>query len=95
MRVKWLKTALAHLQELPTWIEEDFVAAAGDSVAPKVRSVISAIEQLAENPAAPHGRAGRIAGTRECGVYFDHYTVIYRVQSGVFQVLGILPHVPR
>ena len=91
MQIRWLRTALAHIIELPSWIEQDFAAAGGDTVDQKVRAIIGTINELAANPARASSRAGRIAGTREHSLLFDHYTLIYRVRDHAFEVLGILP----
>lgn len=91
MRVRWLRTALAQLGELPIWIEEDFPAAGSDTVAQKVRAIVATINRIADNPASEAGRAGRIMGTREHSLFFGHYTLIYRVRGTAFEVLGVLP----
>jgi hypothetical protein len=91
MRIRWLRTALAQLEQPPNWIEEDFRAAGNDTVMLKVRGVIAAIKQLAEDPAPETSSAGRIAGTREQPLLFGYYTLIYRVRGSVFEVLGVLP----
>jgi hypothetical protein len=91
MRIRWLRRALAQLEQLPNWIEEDFRAAGNDTVMLKVGGAIAAINQLAENPAPESSRAGRIAGTREQPLLFGYYTLVYRVRGAVFEVLGVLP----
>jgi hypothetical protein len=91
MRIRWLRTALAQIIELPSWIEQDFPGAGSDTVAQKVRTIIGTIKELAADPAKASSRAGRIAGTREQPLLFDHYTLIYRVRNPAFEVLGILP----
>ncbi len=91
MRIRWLRTALAQLNELPNWIEEDYRAAGNDTVMQKVRTILATINQLAENPTSEANRAGRIAGTREHSLFFGHYTLSYRMRGPVFEVLGVLP----
>ncbi len=91
MQVRWLRTALAQIIELPSWIEQDFPGAGSDTVAQKVRTIIGTINEVAAAPARASSRAGRIAGSREHPLLFDHYTLIYRVRDPAFEVLGILP----
>jgi hypothetical protein len=57
----------------------------------KVRTILAALNQLAENSRSEASRAARIAGTREHSLFFGHYTLIYRMRGPVFEVLGILP----
>ena len=83
MRVRWLRKALANLDEEGEYIARDNPAAA----ARVVLRILSAVELLKQNPAI--GRPGRVAGTRELVVTETPYVVPYRVREDVVEVLRV------
>jgi len=83
VRVRWLRKALANLDEEGEYIARDNPAAA----ARVVLRILSAVELLKQNPAI--GRPGRVAGTRELVVTETPYVVPYRVREDVVEVLRV------
>lgn len=83
MRVKWLRLAMADLDEVEAWIVRDNPAAAV-SVLLKIAKTVSL---LATQPGI--GRAGRIPGTKELVVPDTPYIVPYRVKSNVVEILRV------
>ena len=83
MRVRWLRRALANLEEEAQYIAADNPAAAGRSVATK----FAAVDRLARHPAI--GRTGRAPGTRELVVSGTPYVIPYRVWGGALEILRV------
>lgn len=81
MRVRWLRAALADLDDGATYIANDNPAAARRFVA----SVVAGVERLTEHPAM--GRPGRVAGTRELVLPPD--IIPYRVRHHTIEILRI------
>jgi toxin ParE1/3/4 len=74
MQIKWLRKALAKLDEEAEYISRDDLAMARKIV----QQIHEAISMLAKNPSL--GRPGRIFGTRELVVPGTRYLVAYRVR---------------
>jgi len=83
VRVRWLRKALANLEEEGQYIAKDDPAAA----ARVVLRILRAVELLKENPAM--GRPGRVTGTRELIVTETPYIVPYRVREDVVEILRV------
>lgn len=83
MRVKWLRRALADLDEVEAFIAQDNPSAASEVVARIVRTVTL----LKDRPGI--GRPGRVPGTKELVVSETPYIVPYRVTNDTVQVLRI------
>ena len=83
MRVRWLRVALANLEEETDYIAEDNPAAADRLV----QRIMRAVNLLAKNPAM--GRPGRVSGTRELVVGDTPYIVPYRVRANAVEVLRV------
>ena len=83
MRVRWLRKALANLDDEATYIATEDPAAARQVV---VR-VLKAVNRLAEQPAL--GRPGRVPGTRELVVVKTRYIVPYRVRGETVEILRV------
>lgn len=83
MRVRWLRQALANLDEEARVIAQDDPAAARLVVA----RVQAAIALLQEQPGL--GRPGRVPGTRELLVPRTRYLVPYRVRGDAVEVLRV------
>ena len=83
MRVKWLKKALANLDNGAKYIAEDNPQTARIVVTKILRSV----SQLADNPAL--GKPGRVAGTRELVVQNTRYIIPYRVRNNCIEILRV------
>jgi addiction module RelE/StbE family toxin len=81
MRIRWLRKALANLDEEATYIAADDPNAARLVV----RRVFEAVEQLTEHPGA--GRPGRVPGTRELVVGKTRYILPYRVRGDTVEIL--------
>lgn len=84
MRVRWLRKALANLDEEAEYIAKDNPAAAGRLVL----RILAEAELLRDNP--PMGRAGRVPGTRELVVAGTPYIVPYRVRDELVEILRVL-----
>jgi len=74
MQIKWLRKALANLDEEAEYISRDDPAMARKIV----QQINEAVSMLAKNPSL--GRPGRIFGTRELVVPGTRYLVPYRVR---------------
>jgi toxin ParE1/3/4 len=83
VRVRWLRQALANLDEEAEYIAKDDRAAAGRWA----NRILEAVDSLPENPAI--GRAGRVPGTRELVVPGTKHIVPYRVRGGVVEILRV------
>ena len=83
MRVRWLRKALANLDEEADYIAQDNPVAAGRLVL----RILEEAELLRENPAM--GRAGRVEGTRELVVAGTPYILPYRVRGEVVEILRV------
>ena len=83
VRIRWLGSALADLDEIEAYIAEDRSAVAADVVV----QIIKAVSLLGEQPGL--GRSGRVPGTRELVVPGLPYIVPYRVKDEVIQVLRV------
>jgi plasmid stabilization system protein ParE len=83
MRVRWLRKALANLDE-----EAAFIAAEDPAAArPVVRRIMAAVAELPDRPGI--GRPGRVPGTRELVVARTRYVIPYRVRGGVVEILRV------
>lgn len=83
MRVKWLRTALANLNDEAEYISQDSPAAGARTVA----AILDAVDLLKKYPAA--GRPGRVPGTRELVVRGTPYIVPYRVRGNTVELLRV------
>lgn len=83
MRVRWLRTALANLDEEATHIAADDPAAARVVV----QRVLDAVALLERQPGL--GRPGRVPGTRELVVPKTRYIVPYRVRADIIEILRV------
>jgi toxin ParE1/3/4 len=83
VRVKWLRTALANLNDEAEYISHDNPAAAARTVA----AIVDAVELLKKYPAL--GRPGRVPGTRELVVLDTPYIVPYRVRGDTVELLCV------
>ncbi|PKN16418.1 MAG: type II toxin-antitoxin system mRNA interferase toxin, RelE/StbE family [Deltaproteobacteria bacterium HGW-Deltaproteobacteria-23] len=83
MRVKWLRLAIADLDELEAWIVRDNPTAA----AAMLLKIARTVSLLAAHPGI--GRAGRIPGTKELVIPDAPYIVPYRVKGNVVEVLRV------
>ena len=83
-KIRWLRLALADLDELMVYIAKDNPEAA-TKVAGKIWETTLT---LSNNPAM--GKPGRLLGTREMVVTGTSYIVPYRVVANEVQILRIL-----
>jgi plasmid stabilization system protein ParE len=81
MRVKWLRKALANLDEAADYIAKDNPAAARTMVAEAFRLT----DLLVDN--SNLGRPGRVPGTRELVMPRHPYLIPYRIRGGCVEVL--------
>lgn len=88
-RLRWLRKALANLDEIATFIAEDSPEDARTFVA----GIVAQTERLIDQPNI--GRPGRVPGTRELVVANGRYIVPYRVKHGVVEVLRVMHHARR
>lgn len=83
MTVRWTATALQDLEELHAFIAADRPEAADRTV----DSILHALETVARFPES--GRPGtRVKGTRE--LVLAPWLIVYRVHSGVIEVLSVI-----
>ena len=82
--IKWLRLALADLDDLMTYIAKDNPEAA-NKVAYKIWKTTRI---LLDHPAA--GRSGRVLGTRELVISGTSYIVPYRLKTDEVQILRVL-----
>lgn len=87
--VRWLRKALANLDEISEYIAQDNPKAAREFVA----EIVSQTEHLVDQPNL--GRPGRVAGTRELVVANGRDIVAYRVKHRVVEILRVLHHSRR
>jgi toxin ParE1/3/4 len=83
VRIRWLKRALADLDEAETFIAQENPSAASEVIA----RIVGAVTLLKEQPGI--GRAGRVPGTKELVVPDTPYIVLYRVKDSIVQVLRV------
>jgi toxin ParE1/3/4 len=83
-KIRWLRLALADLDELMVYIAKDNPEAA-TKVAGKIWETT---RMLSNHPAI--GKPGRVPGTREMVVTGTSYIVPYRVLANEVQILRIL-----
>jgi len=81
MQVKWLRKALANLENAADYIAKDNPSAARVMVAEAFRLT----DLLSDNPNL--GRAGRLPGTRELFMPHHPYLIPYRIRGGCVEVL--------
>ena len=83
MRVRWLRTALANLNDEASYI------ATKDPVAARlvVSRILAAVLNLGDQPGL--GRPGRVPGTRELVVSRTRYIIPYRVRGDTVQILRV------
>jgi plasmid stabilization system protein ParE len=83
MKVRWLRKALANLED-----EAEFIATEDPEAARLVvKRVLDAVAMLADQPAI--GRPGQIPGTRELVVLKTRYLVPYRVRGSTVEILRV------
>jgi len=82
-QIKWLKTALANLEQAAAYIAKDKPSAARNFVK-KTQEVTSL---LADNPEM--GRKGRVKGTRELIIPGIPYVIIYRVKGERVEIIRL------
>jgi toxin ParE1/3/4 len=83
VRVRWLRVALANLEEEADYIAEDNPGAADRLV----KRIMRAVNLLGKNPAM--GRPGRVSGTRELVVGDTPYIGPYRVRANAVEILRV------
>lgn len=83
-RIRWLRAALANLDQIGDHIARDDPAAARRLVA----RIQQAITLLAKHPEI--GRPGRVPGTRELVVPGTAYFIPYRVGAEAVEILRII-----
>jgi toxin ParE1/3/4 len=83
VRVKWLRIALANLNDEAEYIAQDNPAAA----IRVAESIQQAVENLRLFPAM--GRPGRVLGTRELVVPGTPYIIPYRVRNNEIEILRV------
>ncbi len=83
MRVKWLRSALATLNEEAEFVSKDNPAAATRTFT----AIVDAVHLLQQYPAM--GRPGRVPGTRELVIPDTPYIIPYRVRGEVLELLRV------
>lgn len=83
MRVKWLRRALANLDEEATHIAQDSPKTAAEFI----DHLFASAALLADHPRM--GRSGRVPGTRELVVTRFSYILPYRVRGETVEILRV------
>lgn len=84
MTIKWLDSAIDHLEGIAEYIAEH-----DPQVARRViRTIRDAVQHLTAYPEM--GRAGRVEGTRELVVTGTPYVIAYRVRARRLEILCVL-----
>ncbi len=81
--VRWLRRALANVDEIASYVAADNHAAARALVAEIMRQV----ELLRSQPNI--GRPGRVPGTRELVISGEHYIIPYRLKRNHVEILRV------
>ena len=84
MKIRWVRLALADLDEAATFISRDNPEAANKTV----KRIRDAAMLLSDQPDA--GRPGRVHGTRELVIAGTPFILPYRVVSNTVQILRVL-----
>jgi toxin ParE1/3/4 len=84
MKIRWVRLALADLEEAAEYIARDNPQAARKMV----KRIWETAKLLAEQPDA--GRAGRVPGTRELIIGGTPFILPYRVKDKSVQILRVL-----
>jgi len=85
-RARWLRKALANLDEIAEFIAQD----SPENARAFVAEIIEQTERLIDQPNI--GRPGRVPGTRELVVADGRYIVPYRVRRGAVEILRVMHH---
>lgn len=83
MQVKWLRRALANLDEEAAYIAQDSPKSAAEFVG----HLIDSAHRLADHPHM--GRPGRVPGTRELVITRFPYILPYRVRNQNVEILRV------
>jgi toxin ParE1/3/4 len=83
VQIRWLRTALANLDEEAEYIAKDDPHAARLVVT----RIMDAVSMLGDQPSL--GRPGRVPGTRELVVLNTRYVIPYRVRGKVVEILRV------
>jgi len=83
MRVRWLRLALADIDEMAEFISKENKTAAEKVV----KLIYDRVHLLVQHPDI--GRPGRVPGTRELYIEGTPFIVPYRIQKDEIQVLRV------
>ncbi len=83
MRIRWLRLALADIDEIAEFISKENQAAAEKVV----QLIYDRVHLLVQHPDI--GRPGRVPGTRELYIEGTPFIVPYRIQKDEIQVLRV------
>ena len=83
MRIKWLRRALANLDEEAAYIAQDSPKIAAEFVP----HLLASAALLADHPQM--GRPGRVPGTRELVITRFSYILPYRVRGETVEILRV------
>jgi len=84
MQIKWLRLALADIDEIAEFIAKDNKLAA-DKI---VSLIYQNVKYLKVHPS--RGRAGRVTGTRELYISGTPFIVPYRVVDNEIQIIRVI-----
>ncbi len=85
MRIRYTETALADIRSTFNYLAREADEHTAVSVLMRVQS---AIHSLADFP--EHGRAGRVAGTRELVIHRTSLITAYRIVKNEIQILALI-----
>ncbi|MCK4207126.1 type II toxin-antitoxin system RelE/ParE family toxin [Brucella pituitosa] len=81
--LRWTRRAIRRLDQIGNYVAKDNPAAAAQIVT----RIVSAVDNITSYPSM--GRVGRIKGTREYPLGDIPYIIVYRLQSGVVEIITV------
>jgi toxin ParE1/3/4 len=82
--VRWTKQSIKDLNNAHVYISKESPQAATSVIV----QILGGIEQLQKFPES--GRIGQVEGTRELVIFSTSFIIVYRVKTGVIEILAFL-----
>lgn len=84
MKLKWTQTALSDLKHIYTYIAEENIIAAKNTIS----KIQKGVQQIQKYPQV--GKKGRVQETKEFIIPNSFYIIIYREKNSTIEILSIL-----